>query len=301
MSRICGRSRLAILAVMIVALALSACGSASSSSGSPVPSATAPASSDFSAGSAPAASSGSAAPDSSSDSGDAGQLVDLQQGQAVPSAPANNCPNAPSLADCFTEANIGVYLQLVLPEVDAFFAATWKDMPMPANVYLVPVGVTAPEGCEDGNGNAVVADQNSYEYCADDDDVYIGQAEAWSLYSQAGDVAPAMGLSHEDGHDAQEHAQIPEPTNDAETWVHEEQADCVSGAWARYAISQGWFEQEDIPSIDRYLNMIASSGSDPNRTHGDLQERAAAINQGLAGGIQSCNSFYPNTPLITSS
>jgi predicted metalloprotease len=88
------------------------------------------------------------------------------------------------------------------------------------------------EACEDPNGNDT-ADDMSYAYCPADDNVSIGQQLAWELYSEAGDVAPAIGIAHEFGHNVQTHVGVPVPRSDAQTLVHENQADCVAGAWPR--------------------------------------------------------------------
>jgi predicted metalloprotease len=222
--------------------------------------------------------------------------MELQQGQQAGQAPANTCPDAPSLAHCFTEGNIVQYLQIILPMVDKFYQATWQSMPLPANVYYVPDGATTQEACTDASGSNLAGD-TAYQYCPADDDVYIGQKMAWDLYNLAGDVAPAIGIAHEFGHDVQTQAGVPAPQTDAETLVHEDQADCVSGAWFRYAVSQGWIQQEDIPSTITYLQLIASSENDPNRTHGDFQERSAAFETGLNSGVEACDSFYPDNPI----
>jgi predicted metalloprotease len=219
------------------------------------------------------------------------QPVDLQQGQEVNQAPANNCPDAPSLAHCFSESSIEQYLQIILPMVDKFYQNTWQAMPLPANVYFVPDGATMQETCTDGSGNNL-ADDMTYAYCAADDNVYIGQKMAWDLYSQAGDIAPAIGIAHEFGHDVQTQTGVPAPQTDAQTLTHEDQADCVSGAWFSFAAQQGWLEQEDVPSTITYLHLIASSESDPNRTHGDFQERQNSFGQGVNGGIKACDTYY---------
>ena len=78
----------------------------------------------------------------------------------------------------------------------------------------------------------------------------------------------------------------------------ENQADCVAGAWLKYADEQGWLEQEDVGSIVTYVKLIASAET-TSRDHGDLKERASALRKGLRRGLTSCNSFYPSTPILT--
>ena len=92
---------------------------------------------------------------------------------------------------------------------------------------------------------------------------------------------------------------MPNPQTDAQTLVHENQADCVSGAWLGYANNQHLLEQGDVPAIERYLELIASSESDPNRTHGDFAERGQSVQLGGEKGIFACNAFYPQAPIIS--
>jgi hypothetical protein len=226
-------------------------------------------------------------------------VVDLQQGgQSVKPPSGFTCPNQ-SLRGCFTESDMVTYFEYVLPYVDEFFKQTWPSLPLPSNVYFISDGATTNEACEDSNGNTS-ADDQSYEYCPADHNVYIGQQLAWALYSQAGDVAPATGIAHEFGHGVQTQIGVPSPQSDAETLVHENQADCVSGAWLGFANNQHLLQQSDEPVLQKYLELISSSENDPNRTHGDFTERGDAVEAGGEKGIASCDSFYPATPIVGS-
>jgi hypothetical protein len=226
-------------------------------------------------------------------------VVDLQQGTHVMKPAAGfSCPSQ-SLRGCFTENDMVVYYEYVLPFIDPFYESTWPSVPLPAHVYFLPDGVTMQEACEDPNGNDI-ADDMSYAYCPADDNVYIGQQLAWELYSEAGDVAPAIGIAHEFGHNVQTHVGVPVPRSDAQTLVHENQADCVAGAWLGYANNHRLLLQSDVPVIQRMIELIASSENDPNRTHGDFQERGHAIQTGGEQGISACNSYYPSNPIVSS-
>jgi hypothetical protein len=151
-------------------------------------------------------------------------------------------------------------------------------------------------GCVDPSGSHLASD-TSYEFCPADNSVYIGEDIAWALYSDAGDVAPATGLAHEFGHHIQSLTGVQAPTTDAQTLVHENQADCVSGAFLGFAHDRKWLEQSDVPVLKKYLELIASSENDPNRTHGDFAERGSALELGGEQGIKACDSFYPATPI----
>jgi hypothetical protein len=226
-------------------------------------------------------------------------VVDLQQGTQAMKPPAGfSCANQ-NLRGCFNEGDMVVYFEYVLPFIDPFYESTWPSVPLPAHVYFLSDGSTMQTQCTDANGNSAPADDMSYFYCPTDDDVYVGQQMAWDLYSQAGDVAPAIGVAHELGHNIQAHEGVPSPQDDAQTLVHENQADCVAGAWLGYANNHNWLQKSDQPAIERTIELIASSENDPNRTHGDFQERGDAITLGGEHGISACNSFYPSNPIVS--
>jgi hypothetical protein len=226
-------------------------------------------------------------------------VVLLQQGDVSAKPPSGfSCPSK-SLRGCFSESTMATYFAFVLPIVDKFFETTWHSLPLPGHVYFILDGAQVKEACGDAQNGSREADDTSYAYCPADDNVYIGQHMAYQLYSLAGDVAPAIGIAHEFGHDVQQQAGVPGPRTDADTLVHENQADCVSGAWLGHANSQHLLEQGDVPAIERYLELIASSESDPNRTHGDFAERGQSLQLGGEKGISACNDFYPSALIIT--
>jgi hypothetical protein len=219
-------------------------------------------------------------------------------GAQLTAARAVTC-QPPSLAGCFTEATMQAYLNDIIPLVERFYTATWASPLLPSHIYYIPLGSTAQSACIDSTGSSV-QDSTAYDYCAADNSVYLGQATLWYLYSQAGDVAPAIGLAHEMGHEQQFNTGIPAPQTNAQTVNHEDQADCLSGAWFRYEIGQGNIQAEDYPSTAKYLQLIASAENDPNRDHGDLQQRLDSFLIGENQGAFGCNQFYPATPVITS-
>jgi predicted metalloprotease len=227
----------------------------------------------------------------------AGVIV-LQQGTQALKAPSGfSCPNA-NLRGCFTSADEMVtYYEFVLPFIDAFFQQTWPKLPLPAHVYFMSTGSSMQEACGDPSNGSNQANDTSYEFCPADNNVYLGERLAFALYSQAGDVAPATGLAHELGHHIQSLTGVPVPRSNAQTLVHENQADCVSGAFLGFANNHKWLEQSDVPDLEKYLDLIASSENDPNRTHGDFNERGAALKLGGEQGVMACDGFYPGTPI----
>ena len=159
-----------------------------------------------------------------------GAVLLQHQDVAARPPPGFSCP-ARSLRGCFSESTMAAYFAYVLPIVDKFFKTTWQSLPLPAHVYFIPDGAQVEQACGDPQTGSHLADEMSYAFCPADGNVYIGQHLAYQLYSLAGDVAPAIGIAHEFGHDAQLQAGVPSPQTDAGTLVHENQADCVSGAW----------------------------------------------------------------------
>ena len=157
------------------------------------------------------------------------------------------------------------------------------------------MGSTEPSQCRNPDGTTT-QDENSYGYCGTDAHIYLGQAEMWNLY-QIGDAAPALGIAHEWGHNVQEQVHVPDPRTSEETINHENQADCISGAWLKYMGDEGLLEKEDVGTIDEYLAAIAGAEGDPNRDHGTFVQRALALDEGWTAGLKACNSYYPTAPV----
>jgi predicted metalloprotease len=221
-------------------------------------------------------------------------VASTQQEMPAASDPVQAC-TPPSLAHCYNEATMRSYINRVLPMITQFFRSHYVAMSEPAGYIYIAEGQFATSECVNDSGSHV-QDANSYAYCPLDQRIYLGQATIWKLYNDDGDAAPAVGLAHEWGHNVQHQTGVPEPTNDAETVDHENQADCIAGAWIQYAIQQGWFEREDVGSTVNLLRDISSAeGSDP--THGDLRQRATSMAMGLQGGLPACNNFYPSAPV----
>ena len=187
-----------------------------------------------------------------------------------------------SLRGCFSESSMATYFDFVLPIVDEFFETTWPSLPLPAHVYFIADGAQMQEACLDQTGSHL-ADDMSYAYCPADDNVYIGQHIAYELYSLAGDVAPATGIAHEFGHRRTAAHRRAGPQTDEQTLVHENPADCVSGAWLGYANSQRLLEQEDVPAIERYLELDRRSETTrtrPRRLRRDAAMRSSRRREG---------------------
>src|SRR5262245_3033922 len=182
--------------------------------------------------------------------------------------------------------------------LDPWMADTWRGMPLPRDVLYVPHGSEGFEECLDLDGAQAHYTSQSYEYCGADRIVYVGQDMLWALYTKAGDAGPAAGLAHEYGHHVQSFVGVPSPETASESIRHENQADCIAGGWLHYADQHNELEKpDDIEDINALIPLIASAEG-PDRDHGTLSERTAALNSGFQSGITACNDFYPATPLV---
>jgi len=166
---------------------------------------------------------------------------------------------------------------------------------LPTLTYI-PSGAGAGSPCVDQNGNGTQHDR-SYDYCPTDNTVYVGQSGLWDFYRQFGAAGPVSGLAHEYGHFLQAFTHVPDPTSAAETIRHEDQADCISGAFIGYLDDRGMVDYpKDFDNVDQYLTATASAEA-PGRDHGTAEERTRSFELGDTGGLPACNQFYPSTPL----
>lgn len=219
---------------------------------------------------------------------------------AEPQASPPTC-KPPSPSHCYTKETMQRYINNVLPMVVQFFKTRYKAIPEPFHYYFIAEGqrMPMPLTCRDGN-DSYFGDKD-YAYCPSDHNIYLGQVIMWQLYDEDGSIAPAVGLAHEWGHNIQswKHVQEPAPKDHSANVKHENQADCVAGAWIQYADQQKWLGPEDFRNIARFIKDIASAES-ADRDHGTLEQRSNAISQGMKGGLEACNDYYPETPIISS-
>jgi len=197
-----------------------------------------------------------------------------------------------SLEGCFTYSEMDDYLDAITPMVASFFEAEFENVAAPRNIVYVARGQGARGACG-------VSDSQAYEYCSANQTIYVGQDLLWTFYRQAGDAAPAIGLAHEWAHHLQFMLDLPAfgaPTQAAAIGI-ENQADCIAGAWAKYAKDQCWLEEDD--DLDDAAGLLQAIGSreGPGRDHGTAAERLKAFEMSYKGGIEACNSYFPRSPL----
>jgi predicted metalloprotease len=209
--------------------------------------------------------------------------------------PAPNATDTGSLEGKFDYSTMNQYVDEVVQDfIDPWMQQDWPQARIP-QVLFVASGQQGDEGCMDANGSPGEYSSESYEFCAADMDVYVGQDAVWEFYSQTGDAGPAMGLAHEFGHDIQYNLGLPEPQTSAESVSYENQADCLAGTWAQWANGKGYLEtaqnspngRSDLDDIDKLFPLIASAEG-PDRDHGTLDERKAAFTAGFQSGPSAC-------------
>ena len=217
-------------------------------------------------------------------------VVVIGSGNASASGSASADPitqtcQPPDMEGCYGYGDMQAYADQIIPLVEAFFDDTYADMPHPKQYIYIPEGTVASSAC--GNLPAEVA----YHYCPGDDKIYLGQPELWTFYSNDGDAAPVVGVAHEWGHHVQSMTGVPEAKSNVAQITRENQADCVAGAWLAYADKKGWLTYpDDLNDIKAVLKEVAST--EPNRDHGDLDERRQSMRLGRRNGLQGCNDFY---------
>ncbi len=208
---------------------------------------------------------------------------------SVPAQTVSDTRCGGSLEGCFSYSEMNEYLSDIVPMVEQYFATAYPDISEPHVVYI-PTGRIARTYCGTSNSDA-------YEYCTGSSTIYIGQDLLWAFYQQAGDAAPAVALAHEWGHHLQYSLGVQSGQTQAGAIAFENQADCVSGAWAQYADDQGWLEtDDDLADIETLMEFIGSRESRA-RDHGTTAERVEAFNASYEGGIAACNAYFPDSPI----
>lgn len=212
--------------------------------------------------------------------------------------PANSSGPGQSLEGRYDYDTMDQYVDAILPMITQWTNQTWGNrLPKPGVTY-VPNGATGPEDCQDSRGRAATYSGDSYEYCGAGETIYVGQDMLFEFYDRTGDAGPAVGLAHEYGHHIQQRMGVPSPRTPEQSIRHENQADCIAGAWVQYTDQQGWLEYpDDLEDIDALFPLIGSAEG-PDRDHGTAEQRRQSFQRGLDDGVKACSSFYPAAPLV---
>jgi predicted metalloprotease len=215
---------------------------------------------------------------------------------AATAAPTRT-PQVKSLESAFSFNQMDSFLKSVTPIVGEFFKNQYPSIPPPRNIIYVRSGEVGATGCGSGNGRPGRADGDSYEYCPSNDTIYVGQDLLWAFF-KIGDAAPVVALAHEWGHHVQAYRGLPSPRTLAQSISYENQADCIAGAWEKYAGEKGWLEvPDDIGDANALMEAIGTREV-RGRDHGTTAERSAALHTGYEAGLKGCNAYLPSSPIV---
>lgn len=203
--------------------------------------------------------------------------------QPQPPAPA---PAVQRMRDMPFEQLVKLSTQLL----DQFWKSSFDEMgwsqkfpyrtPLGPNPYVEPV----QSGCG-------VLPLNNAFYCTSDHTIYYDDGLVRSLYKEPGDYAAVTVLAHEWGHSVQGLTKVLGGDKAYYSIQTELQADCYSGAFARYLFQQGYLEEGDLDEGGEALLSLGdrrgSKWFDP-QAHGKPFERGAYFHKGWEGGIRAC-------------
>ena len=130
-------------------------------------------------------------------------------------------------------------------------------------------------------------------YCGADERILVDAP--WMLtyiIPRAGDVALAAILAHESGHHLQgltgwdRGFDYGDPKD---TFIAEQQADCLSGSYIRSTVLRGIYRESDVDAVRSLMNDIG--GFEAGVDHGTGEERVDAFNLGYDDGFDACGLY----------
>jgi predicted metalloprotease len=216
---------------------------------------------------------------------EAGDTGDIGQGEAPEVDAIRTDTNT-----AFDYAQYTNTLEQVIGSLQAFWS---QELPESFGVaYSAPtrfVYYRPEQGPGPSCGGQQAPPRNAF-YCPAGD--FIAWDETGLLipyYVQAGDFAAAFVLAHEFGHAMQ--ARLPQKERPG--ILNELQADCFSGAWARYVQDQDLLTAGDLDeatlAVFSARDLPGTDFTDP-AAHGSGFERTRAFSDGYESGAASC---YP--------
>ena len=112
------------------------------------------------------------------------------------------------------------------------------------------------------------------------------------IIPQAGDVVLAAILAHEAGHHLQSLTGWDrgfDYGDPKDTFIAEQQADCLSGSYLRSAVLRGIYRDSDVEALRDIIADIG--GFEPGVDHGTGEERIDAFDLGYDDGFDACGLF----------
>jgi predicted metalloprotease len=130
-------------------------------------------------------------------------------------------------------------------------------------------------------------------YCGADNRILV-DAPWMTIYvlPQGGDVLLATVLAHESGHHLQEitgWGADYDNSDPKDTFIIEQQADCLAGAYMRSTVVRGIYTERDVQAAIGLFNDIG--GFEAGVDHGTGEEREDALLTGYDEGFDACGLF----------
>jgi predicted metalloprotease len=205
----------------------------------------------------------------------------------TPSVPTSSATSAAGL--CGTDTTAPAVAACLRSALSDFWSGQLNET-VDEPVYLEATSAQVPQACRPGLTAAPAFT------CRSNLTLYINKRllDLVSTYFPASDLRYALASvqAHEIGHVLQYRLHQPQiettrPTA-AQTRFVEQQADCLSGVWARHASVGAGFDRAAFRRDAVRLVTLVSSNVEI-QTHGTPAQRAAAIDRGLASGRpQTC-------------
>jgi predicted metalloprotease len=191
---------------------------------------------------------------------------------------------------------MAAYLGCIVPHVEQWIDAVYREMPHPSAYWFVP------EGAESEDSAGCTYDSGALKYCFDHETIYMGEAAVWEQYTTYGDAASVVVLAHEVTHHFQNMSDMPRATVPNEQVRYENQADCGAGAFIAWAEAQGFLDRnDDIADLAGSL-MAAGASEGPGQDHGTIEQRLgwfdAAYLSDYDQPLFACNELVSEVALI---
>ncbi len=179
---------------------------------------------------------------------------------------------------------------LRIEDVDEYVSPTYETFSEPTDspCFSAPLDGSAPD-----RNDRVRYPGVGPAYCGSDERILIDAP--WMLtyiLPRVGDISLAAILAHESGH----HLQGLTGWNSGfdygdpkDTFIAEQQADCLSGSYIRSTVLRGIYAESDVQEILALFGEIG--GFEAGVDHGTGEERVDAFNLGYDDGFDACGLY----------
>ena len=208
----------------------------------------------------------------------------------VAEAVARFAPPAPSEQP----VDIGALLDLVVNDLDTFFATTLQGTEIPyvsPGVQVVGAGQAAMTACGPAQSGFWAF------YCPADGTVYLDEPFLQDLGQGYGDFAVAYVVGHEWAHHVQtvsgiQRTEAPQQVNEVFSIELELQADCMTGIWSRDMDAREFLDLRDLAEASTFIFERLGDPQDIDvydpQAHGTGDQRLDAYSDGYDGGFVGC-------------